>query len=63
MIATSSILRGKIMTTTPLKKTLKKMQMALSRAYAIYMMKDTFDHLPTLKIEGVRRIDWSGCDL
>jgi len=51
------------MTTTPLKKTLKKMQMALSRAYAIYMMKDTFDHLPTLKIEGVRRIDWSGCDL
>lgn len=51
------------MATTTKKITLKTLKKALSRAYAVYMMKDTFKNLPTLKVEGVRRIDWSGCDL
>ncbi|WP_158600750.1 hypothetical protein [Marinomonas hwangdonensis] len=49
----------KIMT----KDTLQTIKKTLIRAYAVYMMKGSFYKLSTLNIGGVRRINWSGCDL
>ncbi|MBU1297202.1 MAG: hypothetical protein KJ609_07935 [Gammaproteobacteria bacterium] len=46
-----------------IKDTLQKVKKALARAYAVYMMKGNFYTLSTFNIDGVRRINWSGCDL
>jgi hypothetical protein len=45
------------------KDTLPRIKKALVRAYAVYMMKGSFYTLSTFNIGGVRRINWSGCDL
>jgi hypothetical protein len=45
------------------KDILQKVKNALTRAYAVYMMKGNFYTLSTFNINGVRRINWSGCDL
>ncbi len=45
------------------KNSLQKIKKTLARAYAVYMMKGSFYKLSTFNIGGVRRINWSGCDL
>ncbi|WP_421852659.1 hypothetical protein [Marinomonas sp.] len=32
-------------------------------AFSAFMMKETLQDLPTLTVNGVKRINWSGCDL
>lgn len=54
---------GKTMKKIMTKDTLEKIKKALARAYAVYMMKGSFYTLSTFNIAGVRRINWSGCDL
>ncbi|BDX02682.1 MAG: hypothetical protein ACPGRG_00700 [Marinomonas sp.] len=44
------------------KITLFKISKALRIAYAFYTMKGTFTALPTLNVEGIQRINWSGCE-
>ncbi|RBP84557.1 hypothetical protein [Marinomonas rhizomae] len=41
----------------------QKIKKTLARAYAAYMMKGSLYTLSTVTIGGVRRINWSGCDL
>lgn len=45
------------------KDRLQTIKKALARACAVYMMKGSFYTLSTFNIGGVRRINWSGCDL
>jgi hypothetical protein len=54
--------RGKNMYALTSKITLFKISKALRIAYAFYTMKGTFTALPTLNVEGIQRINWSGCE-